>query len=622
MFQRWPLIAGMAGLLFFGACGPDDGTGPGGGGGGGGGGSETRLPELDGIPATNAVDRLLYFVSTAEDGPGLYSVNPANPEAAPTYVDPELNIIYPFAHAVHLGDRQAGGTLRDFHAGGVFYSTYFQVELGNGMSQDTFSGQQYLVSAEPSEANTPPRRIGDTKMAASMLRDMGGIFAFGLDALEDSSYAPNAPSFDLGENIRIDFNLGEDDPPLIAPKGTFVISFLGEGVNTHEHWLHRADSDGALRFYNRDLSDSEPLLDDETNAPIVGAHIFTKHIAYLTESESIAVIAFEDDEADGELKGALYVVTRPDESNPGGRAKRILNSEGEAYVVSVGMIVFGRAAPAEPFLFQHDEAIYFASGPSMFSDIWTTLTRLDRDGWSEFNHRDALIADGKTPGMALLDSHLPSVFISLKDGRVFWAPGGVPEIITPTAGPWETWHREAIDAPRPENTTILSSANDWIFYNYNGSPDGATAVNVNSKEVISFPGSTWLGASHDGTGALAGSVLQTNISEVFLHHRDGELRALEASAPDKGYVILGALPGGTEELNIAGLGRGPHRLFQLVHGDESVEVLFADTSRKNSLIPVMNAPARGWKRPTGVTIGDTELTSDVQPRLTQPVAGF
>lgn len=61
------------------------------------------LPERDGLPSTGNASRLLYYISTHEDAPGLYAVQPSEPTAAPTYIDPEINLVRPFFHTVHAG---------------------------------------------------------------------------------------------------------------------------------------------------------------------------------------------------------------------------------------------------------------------------------------------------------------------------------------------------------------------------------------------------------------------------------------------------------------------------------------------------------------------------------------
>lgn len=610
MLQRWPIMASMAGLLFFAACGPDeedDSKNPGG---------DTAVIERDGIPSSNAADRLLYFVSSAEDGPGLYAVNPTAPDDPPTYVDPELNVVLPFHHAIHRADRQPDDTTQDFHAGGVFYNTYYSPPGAEGaMATGLMYGQQYLASTEPSQLGQPPRRIGDTGISGMILQGMGGLFSFGLNALEDSSFSTKQNE----DAVRIDLSLGEDELPLEIPAGTILYSFLGEGVETHEHWLHLSDT-GALSFYDRDLTTNAPLVDEDTGAPIEGVSILSRIIAQITPEEGVFAIGLKADEDDSELDAALYLIERPSDAHPNGRAKRLLNDQGEPLMVGVGFIVFGRAAPAEPLLFMHDEALYFGSGPSMFAGVWTTLTRLDRNGWSEFNHQAALQAEGKPADNPMLHSALPPVFIPLSDGRIFWAPGKKPEIIEPDSGPPLDWARTAIDAPEPKDTPIPTSANGWVYYH--SEDDQAVALNPETGETLRFSDAQWLGASHEGTGMVASSVLQTALSEVFLYRPNGDLLALEAGAPDKGAVLLGTLPDTTEHIILHGLGRSPHRLLQLVHDDESAEVVYVDTRESGSLRHLMEAPAQEWERDTGVVLGDQALTNPVKPNATQPIAGF
>lgn len=51
-------------------------------------GNASKLPKRDGIPSDNQSDRLLYYLSTQQDAPGLYAFRPTTPEAAPVNVDP------------------------------------------------------------------------------------------------------------------------------------------------------------------------------------------------------------------------------------------------------------------------------------------------------------------------------------------------------------------------------------------------------------------------------------------------------------------------------------------------------------------------------------------------------
>lgn len=608
--KRWLPIASIACFSILAACGSEEGRDPNSPGPTPPG--TTTLPERDGIPATGDADRLLYFVSTQEDAPGLYAYQPSTPAEPPAYIDPELNVVTPFHHALHSGTLNADGAISDFHIGGVFYHTYHTV----GTIPDSLSGLAHTVLTAPSQLQSSPRQISNNTTSSSYIGAVGGLFSFNLQDITGSSFVTSSTD----GPIRYDLDMAADEPALALPKGRALLSYLGESGPQHEHWLYLND-DNELVFYNREFTSSTPVVDEDTSAALVDISERSVPVGALNRVDQLVVIASDTQSNEEQQVGTLYRVSRPTDAYPGGSAKQLLNSNGEPLVFGVGMLVLGRAAPREPQLYVRDNAAYFADGPGMFNDTWTTFTRADRNSWTEFSHKQALIDEGVTPGMSMLQSMLPPVFIHVAGHGTFWAPGGTPELIEPSAADGQSWTRTKLKVPTPEQTTIFSSANGWVFYDYNGEMhDGALAYHVPTKELLTFPRATWIGASSNGNSHTISSVTTTELSEVFLLLNDRRLVAFEAGAPNKGMVVLGTLPNTTETLNILGTGRGPHRLLQLVHEDDSAEVLYVDTRSKGSLKHLMETPATRWDRP--YYIGETPIDQPVFPVNTRPVALF
>lgn len=621
-----PLLSALCFAVVVG-CGPDDPDNtpkP------GNPGTETKLPALDGIPSTNQADRLLYFINTDKDAPGLYAFRPSTPDTPANYVDPELNVITPFAHAVHRGKLNSDGSIEDFHAGGVFYNSY----SSDSTSATEFAeGHSLLVSALPSQLNEPIRQVSNATEGAALLDSTGGLFSFNLHALEDSSFF--FYGFDSPQMLH--FDMDETTAPIAVEEGRILWSMLGSDSPAHEHFIFVKEDQGALVTYDRDFATSFPVIDEDTQLPITGVSELSTYIGALNLNDGLFVLGFSaDNDGDG-LPGTLYRYSRPTTEQPGGTAKQLKNDAGETAVFALGISILGRAVPTEPLLYAHDNQAYFADGPSMFNSTWTTFTHADRNSWRSFDHKKSLIDEGKDITMgglltestgALMYSFLPSVFIPVGEHGTFWAPGRVPELMKATAqGNPQEWERTSLGGKLPNvaSTPIINSANGWVFYNYDDKGDGAIAYHVPSKKVLQFPNASWIGSSVTGKSLDAtGSAAHAELSEVFLLHSDRRLVALEAAHPDKGTVLLGTLPSTTESVTIS-VGQGPHRLLRLQHEDAiGTEVLYVDTQRKGSLQHLMDHPAQDWKRSYHVELGGQtiDMSRDVFSRYTQPVSGF
>lgn len=611
--KRWLSLASVACFSLFAACNSNDdggdyppGTKP---------PEATKIPERDGIPSTTAADRLLYYVSTHEDAPGLYAYHPASGDQPPAYIDPEMNVVTPFHHALHSGTLDPDGSIRNFHIGGVFYLTYYDDDDLLDLP-DTYAGLAHIVATDTTQLQTSPTQVTNETTAANYIQSVGGLFSFNLHDIHRSSfltYSANGP-------IRYDMDMAATEAALALPEGRALLSYLGESGPQHEHWLY-TNEDHELVFFNRDFTASTAVIDEDTNAPVVNVSEWSLAVGALSAADQLVVLADQNQSESEGLVGTLYRISRPTDAYPGGSAKKLRNADGDVLEFGVGPFVLGRSVPREPQLYVRNNAAYFADGPSMFNDTWTSLTRADRDSWTSFSHKQALIDEGVSIGMSMMQSMLPPIFIYVDGHGTFWAPGRVPELIEPSDSEGQSWKRTKVNVPVPEKTTIFSSANGWIYYDYEGpTHDGALAYHVPSKETLTFPRATWIGASSNGNSHTISSVSATELSEVFLLLQDRRLVALEAGAPSKGMVILGTLPSTTEALQLFGAGRGPHRLLQLIHEDDSAEVLYVDTRSKGSLKHLMPAAASEWKRP--LILLDTDIGQPVSPQNTRPVSLF
>src|SRR5690554_6325452 len=76
--------------------------------GGGGGDDSTRganaLPLVEGLQSDADNQRLLYYISTAQDAPGLYAYDPGQPEAGGILVDGDLSLRMPHAASLFGGE--------------------------------------------------------------------------------------------------------------------------------------------------------------------------------------------------------------------------------------------------------------------------------------------------------------------------------------------------------------------------------------------------------------------------------------------------------------------------------------------------------------------------------------
>lgn len=609
--KRLLSLATIACLSAFAACGPDDeepnsseNTPPTG---------ETKLVERDGIPSNNNADRLLYYMSTQEGAEGLHAYRPSTPETPPLLVDGSLSRLGPFHHSVHGGALQADGSVSDFHVAGVVYTS-----TRLGVVDEDFPSLTpeylHLATADAAQFQPEPPQVSNHISRSAFLSNYLKLFSFTLSDISTSSLLVR----DSEEPVRYEFGMGPADAPLALPLGSPIYSQLGDDVDTHEHWLY-LNKDGSLVYYNRDFSSGSTPIDEDTNAPLSALSDRTALFGTLTHADLLLSVIFAEDDGDSDVEGVIYRVSRPTTAEPGGTAKLLLNSNDEPLVA--GSSVFGEL---QSMLGSHDtylkdDALHIADGPNMFDPVGTTLTRITRDGWEKFDHLKAIGREDADMTERIIYSSLPYVVIPVPGYGTFWAPAYATELIEPTDGDPQAWKRTPIAAPRPESTTITSSANGWVYYQ---AKDNAVAYHVPTNETLRIPLGTWLGASHNGQSAQSAGELSTlELAEVFLQLHDGRLVALEAGAPKEGMVVLGTLPSTTKNLYLSDGGRGPHRLLRVEHDNKSAEILYVDTRSKGSLKRLMTAPAEEWKYVHSVFQGEEQKTV-LPTAFTRAVEGF
>lgn len=594
------MIVGRLGIAFsallFGiACGPagDDSTDLNNLGNNG----SVEVIEREGIASDDFVDLLHYYLSTQEDGPGLYAYRPATPDEAPVLVDPNVTIQNPFNVTFPIAETEGGNTLH-LRPKGVFYNAGATFPPVAG---EIPSVKSYLVTTDPSQLDSEPQQVSNHDYPGSFIGS-SAYLAFG-DSLSTSSIWLSIL------NMRIDLNMTADEAPLTLPEdGGFLASMLGEGSQTHDHWLY-IDADGSLKFYDTQFATSTPVNDEDSGMPIVNLKTRGSFITYLGVDNALVLLMDADaDTQNGEF-GQVYRVTRPGVAGPG-VAKLLTNADGEPIEFGMPGSILGRTIPGEAARWNDTEAFYFSEGPSIFSsDIPAQLTRVTADGWTALQIELDDFAAFSAP-----------IFVRV-DGGFFWAPGYKPELIYPDGNDPSSWVRTPLDAPQPNESTIFSSAGDWVYYQ--SADDAAVALNVKTGDTLELANSLWIGASFVsdvGEEIRTGLIARQDLATVLVHLADNRLGAVEAARPQDGIVILGELPETTDEVIVSGPAIGPARLVRLKHEDGSVEVIAIDTRQAGSLRHIMESPAQQWAYESD--IAGTPIEIDVPPETTGPLSMF
>lgn len=588
-----PLMAALA-CGSSGESGSNSGSGGGGGAGPDPGPDSTEVSDRDGIPSDDFVDRLHYYVSTQEDGPGLYAYRPAQPDEPPQLIDPNVTMTSVFSTTFPIAETEGGSSLH-LRPQGVLYNAgdSFPPVAGELPSIKT-----YLVTTDVDQLDSEPTQISDLDSGTSF-NGSSAYMAHG-DSLTTSSIW-----LSVG-NRRLNLDMSADDAPLDLPEGGKMLgSTLGEDSRTHDHWLY-IDADGTLQFYDEDFRDSAAVIDEASGDPLEDLAVAGGFVAHLGVEHLLVLLA----DADHEGTGTLYRVTRPSGDGES-TARQLLNDSDEPIELALPGSILGRTIPGEDRRWQDTEAFYFAEGASVINSATPArVTRVTADGWTAVEIEGDLTA-----------AFTPNIFVRTS-GAFFWAPSFEPELIAPDAGDPSSWQRTPLpDAPGPSETSIYSSAGDWVYYQSND--DEAVAFNVQTGDVVSFAESTWMGASfvsEIGEEIRTDLIARQQLSTVLVHLGDNRLGAVEAGDPQAGVVILGELPETTESVQVNGPGIGPARLVRVEHEDGSVEIVAVDTRQSGSLRHLMDSPAVEWSYDTA--LGSTTIELDVSPAATAPLKMF
>lgn len=576
----------------------------------------TELKFLDGLPSDITLDRYLYYISTQEDGPGLYAYRPSTDDI--TYVDPEVDLYtLPFVHMLPQGKIHADNRVSEYRAGGVMYAT-----IGEDPDYANIMQHEYhYVSSDPDDGATP-HRISSTQSHASA--GMEGLFSYDLEDLKLTSFLQG-----LTDGLRFDLGMDANTPAIEAPKGRVLMSSVADDLHTHAYWLYIKDN-GDLVFYDRDFQNSYPVVDADSGDPLTDVRQPTQYIEAVGRDGFLVGISFEiddpeDEEEAREKTGAAYIITAPEDGESEGHAKRVLNAENATLRFSPTLGGIGLMRPSEQLMYTREDAIIFAAGDDIFSILGSSdedgvlLTRVDVDGtWSRLVITEDI--EGAEFGGINFGSlmGLPDLLIPLEGNKAFWAPGNEPEIIEITGKNPDNWKRTALDPmlPSPESTRIPKSANGWVYYQHTTVKPGAIAYNTQSDAIIHLPETEWVGASTNGNADSVGTVSQFDITEVFALTGDNQLIAVNAANPDAGMVVLGELPSSTKEVAFRGLGMAPRRLARVEHDNNSYEVIAVDTTKAGSLKHLHDTPVTTWERKPYPA---SQYEVDVEPHLTAPV---
>ncbi len=559
-----------------------------------------EVTERDGIPSDDFADLLHYYFSTQEDGPGLYAYRPANPDDAPVLVDGNVPMTGPFSITMPIAENEGGSSFH-LRPKGIFYQS---ADAFPPVQGELPAVKGYLLTTDPSQLDGEPQQISNFDYPGTF-QGTGAYVAHGADLFTSSLWISVL-------NTRFDMDMTADEAPLELPEdGALIGTMLGDGTNSHDHWLY-IDEDGSLKFYDTEFMTSSPVNDEDSGMPIVNlqkasisAGAFVSHLDTQT-----ALVVLVDADTEGGL-GKLYRVNRPTAAGDG-VAKLLTNAEGEPIEFSLATGgILGGGPPGEANRWNDSEAFYFVEGASILdSERPARLVRVTHDGWSALEI-----------GSDILTAFLPSVFVRV-DGGFYWAPGLKGELIYPNNDDPSSWERRPLeDMPQSNETRIYSSAGDWIYYQ--DPDDAAIAYNVTSGDVVSFPESTWVGASfisNIGDEVTAELISRMELATVLVHLSGNRLGAVEAANPQDGVVILGDLPATTEEVAVNGPAIGPARLLRVEHEDGGMEVIAIDTREAGSLRRIMEAPAVEWSYDN--FIGETPIPIDVSPGWTAPLKMF
>jgi|GEM_PF-3505342 len=602
--------------------------------GGGGGDDSTRganaLPLVEGLQSDADNQRLLYYISTAQDAPGLYAYDPGQPEAGGILVDGDLSLRMPHAASLFGGEFGAGAdTISDYYVSDIFYTAWGTPESNDVMASPIMYGEQWRVSTDPASLGDGPVRVGDTTLNSALVMSMARFHTFDLlDPMNSSALIQSTEGW-----IRVRMGYDAARPADVFGEDVTVVSPVwGPEAQQNAGWIvvdAAEDSVGNKNILRRLDDDLQPLGDiryKESGEVVQGV----KNAKYINDrSDDTAFIAVGVDQ---DAWGEVYLYEGSDVPGDGGTIKRLLNKDGQALVISfapMGIDESGGVSvspPASGLTSIQPSGFYFAQGPSMFDHRWTHLYRLDSDGWVSFDHEEHKPqADSEYLDQPFLASMLGGFLIQVAEDKLFWSLGENNEVVDVSSADPDEWTRTPIKAAGgvAEGTTVYASANGWVYYN--SSDDEAVLLNVESGESVALKDAKWLGASAKvGAGAVNSLQIARPITEVFLLQNGRKLGAVSAADPTAGMVLLGELSSNTEEVRLFGSASGPHRLAQVEYEDGTFEVVYMNTRHADSLKSLMPAPASDWSKPISYTVGEQEQHTqiDIFAGDTRPLDGF
>lgn len=616
------LLAVLAASTFGVACGGDGGDDSGHG--------ANALPLVEGLQSDADNQRLLYYISTAQEAPGLYAYDPSQPEAGGILVDGDLSLRMPHAASLFAGEIGPGGdTISDYYVSDIFYTAWGTPQTDDLMASPIMYGEQWRVSTDPATLGDGPVRVSSTTLNSAIIAQANRFHTF--DILDPMNSSALIQSTDGWVRVRMGYDAGRpadtfgEDVKVVSP-------VWGPDVQTNAGWIvfDRAEDssgrEGVLRRLDDELQPVEEIRYKDSGEVVHGVKQ-AKYIHDRGDDTVFLAVGVEHSEW-----GEVYLYEGSDVPGDGGTIKRLLNKDGQPLVISfapMGIDESGGVSvspPASGLTSVQPSGFYFAQGPSMFDQRWTHLFRLDSDGWVAFDHEaHKPPADSELLDQPYLASMLGGFLIEVAEDKLFWSLGENNEVVDVSSPDPAGWTRTPIKAAGgvAEGTTVFASANGWVYYNTGD--DEAVLLNVDSGESVALKDAKWLGASSKAQiDALNSLQISRPISEVFLLQNGRKLAAVAAADPTAGMVPLGELAPNTEEVRLFGAASGPHRLAQVEYDDGTFEVVYMNTRRAESLKSLMPAPASDWSKPFSYTVsGQQQHTQvDIFAADTRPLDGF
>lgn len=566
-------------------CGGGGGSSSGGGNAGGGntgGGSSTALPELSGLFSDAGDQGRRFYISMEANNTGLFAYHPDRDERvlvdATPYVNGHVTSIHPIHRATVGND---GRSVSQFQ---IDHLLYFRHE-NSMMLPDQFA----RVSTDPAPATVTRSQVSSENSAQKLGSAVANLQVLQYDLADplNTAYAFRgndganhawfqirsgtgagvaAPAFTAGQRV-----VGTVlDPQLIGPGG----------------WLVVASGDLRQVSMNQTLVGGVLLADVEHVAPL----------ETFADGSQLLVIAREGDD-----HGTLWRFSPGATPAQAGTLTELKNAQNEALEFPKNMWNDTLHLPSPDRMVASGDTLFIATtSPGLLLSTDTQLYRIGPQGWAE------MLSLG-TDQVLDFNNHAVLGEFLLDDGNhLIWSINGQIERVAKAAPHQRTvlvgGTDDNFDAPE-----LVAYRDGWLFFNRKMPSDEyrAFAAHTDGRPQIMLRHTRWLGASTDGTGTLEGNLRTLNASEVFAWNESTrELSAVSAATPELGRVLLGDLPNTVTNVQMFGLGTGPHRLLQVQH-DNSYEVVAVDTRQAHSLRHLQSNLATGERA-----------------IFTQPVPGF